>query len=477
MFDKYKKPESFYKAYDSISMVFPFHTYLFSFLKKNFKNVCSKETAHLEMEIIKLFVEYFYTTIFEDNPLTERLMKQHKPIYHEIFSCCYEKKFGVKPGLKHEIMKRLSDPTSKNIFENVKKIKSGNKDVKQEEFDLIKDQFVFVHEFSKFIYANKDKEPLVFFRRFLNDFDFEAEGYSSIQNTDWVKEHKTRFEIIKQDNQADEKDFKETRKWYKEQLYKVDFNALGEKDKAIFVLEMFVAFGNVSDPDTGGPTGFIRPLKDSIFLGRYYNVHQLPLQYVNWTEKLHPENKKQLKNLAYETKRKLCGQRPVSPEIIKNAKDDGLRNLAIEPGAQKARRVDLKRLETQEPIAGILKATDGISEQYEKVINNFSIFDISQAKDKQSDLNCVQDVFDRVGLSIPIKDESKENIEAISKTITQLKHSPFMQDLVAGCATKIGTSKFSLGLVTHYEKYKAGEFFSNPSNLNLEDLMNHLLKK
>ena len=472
MFDKYKKPESFYKAYDSISMVFPFHTYLFSFLKKNFKNVSSKETAHLE--IIKLFVEYFYTTFFEDNPLTERLMKQHKPIYHEIFSCCYEKKFGVKPGLKHEIMKRLSDPTSKNIFENVKKIKSGNKDVKQEEFDLIKDQFVFVHEFSKFIYANKDKEPPVFFRRFLNDFDFEAEGYSSIQNTDWVKEHKTRFEIIKQDNQADEKDFKETRKWYKEQLYKVDFNALDEKDKAIFVLEMFVAFGNVSDPDTGGPTGFIRPLKDSIFLGRYYNVHQLPLQYVNWTEKLHPENKKQLKNLAYETKRKLCGLRPIPPQKIKEAHDAGLDNMALDPGGQKARRIDLSRIDTQEPIIGALTANDGIKESFDKLINNFSIFDVSQAKNKQSALNCVLDVFERAKLPISIKDGDKEDVLNVVK---KLKGSKFLQDLTVGYVSKIGMSKFSLGLVTHYEKSLTDGFYSNPENLNLEDLVNHFLKK
>ena len=182
--------------------------------------------------------------------------------------------------------------------------------------------------------------------------------------------------------------------------------------------------------------------------------------------------------MAYETKRKFCGLSPVSPQTIKKAKDDGLRNLAIEPGAQKARRVDLNRLETQEPIPATLKATDGISEQYNKVINNFSIFEISKAApNKQSALNCVLSVFDRVGLSASIKEESKENIESISKTLTQLRHSPFLQDLVAGSATKIGTSKFSFGLVTHYEKYKAGDFFSSPSNLSLDDVMNNLLNR
>jgi hypothetical protein len=476
MFDKYKKPESFYKAYDLISDVFPFHAPLFSFLRGKFKNITSKESAHIE--IIKSFVEYFYTTIFEGNPLAEQQLKRFGPLYHEIFSCCYEERFETKPGAKHDVMNKLSDPKSRKLFENVEKIKSSNNDVKPEEFELIKNQFIFIREFSKFIRANRDKEPLDYFKRFFNDFDFESKGMDCTQNLEWQKEHQAKFEIIKQDNQANDNDFIESRKWFEKQLYKVNFNALCEKDKAIFILEMFIAFGNISDDDTGSIKGFVRPLKNTFFLGRYYNVHSLSLQYINWTDKLHVENKKKIQQLAYETKRKFCGLSPVSPQTIKKAKDDGLRNLAIEPGAQKARRVDLNRLETQEPIPATLKATDGISEQYNKVINNFSIFEISKAApNKQSTLNCVLSVFDRVGLSASIKEESNENIESISKTLTRLRHSPFLQDLVAGSATKIGTSKFSFGLVTHYEKYKAGDFFSSPSNLSLDDVMNNLLNR
>lgn len=236
---------------------------------------------------------------------------------------------------------------------------------------------------------------------------------------------------------------------------------------------MFVAFGNISDDDTGNIKGFVRPLKNTFFLGRYYNVHSLSLQYVNWTEKIHTENKKKIKQLAYETKRKLCRHLPVSPQVIKKAKDDGLHNLAIEPGAQKARRIPLIRLETQEPTSGTLKATDSISEQYDKVINSLSISDLSEAeKNKQSVLNCVQSVIGRVGLS----DSIKENIESLTKIQTQLRHSPFMQDIADGSIQKIGTSKFSFGLVTHYERYKAITFSSIPGNPSFDDVINSLLK-
>ena len=470
MFEKYKKPESFYKAYDLISDSFPFHAPLFNFLRGKFKNI-PKETAHIE--IIKSFVEYFYTTIFEGNPLAELLVKQYGPVYHEIFSYCYEKKFGTKPGEKYDIMRKLSIPSSRNIFENVENVKSSIEKIKQEDFESIKNQFIFIREFSKFIHAYKDKEHLNFFKRFLNDFDFDSDGLVSAQNTEWLKEHEAKFEIIKLDNQAEDGDFSETRKWYEEQLYKVDFNALSEKDKAFFILEMFVAFGNISNPDTGGPEGFIRPLKDTFFLGRYYNIHTLSLQYVNWTAKLHPENKKNLKDLAYETKRKLCGQGPVPPQIIKEAKEAGLGSIAIESGGQKARRVDLVRLETQEPAANIINVTDGISERMDKVTDNISFYEFRQAKNAQDVLNCARNALERSEVPVSIDEEKKE---AFSETMTRLKHSTFMQDLVAGSLQKVASSKFSFGLVTHYEKHLAGVFASNPENLNPEDVVNNLPK-
>lgn len=470
MFDKYKKPESFYKAYDLISEVPPFHVPLFSFLRGKFKNIISKETAHVE--IIKSFVEYFYTTIFEGIPFAEQQVKKYGPVYHEIFSYCYEKQFGIKPGEKHDIMRKLSVPSSRKIFENVENIKSSVEKINQEDFESIKNQFIFIREFSKFIHAYKDKEPLNFFKRFLNDFDFDSEGLVSTQNTEWLKEHEAKFEIIKLDNQADDGDFSETRKWYEEQLYKVDFNALSEKDKAFFILEMFVAFGNISNPDTGGPEGFIRPLKDTFFLGRYYNIHTHSLQFVNWTTKLHPENKKNLKDLAYETKRKLCGQGPVPPQKIKEADAAGLGSIALEPGGQKARRTDLSRIKTQEPMPAFYDASSGMKGNFDKLIDNFSMYEVAQAKDKQAASNCVFDVFKRFGQPTSIKDEDKEN--ALNE-VKKIKGSKFLQDF-AGGISNISTSKFSLGLITHYEKYKAGEFFSAPGNLNLEDLVNNLPK-
>lgn len=471
MFEKYKKPKSFYKAYDLVSDNFLFHASLFSFLKGKFKKITSKETAHIE--IIKIFVEYFYTTIFEGNPIAELHIKQYGPVYHEIFSYCYEKKFGAKPGEKLDIMKKISNPLSRKIFEKVKNIKSSNDEVKQEDFESIKNQFIFIQEFSKFIHAYKDKESLDFFKRFLNDFDFDSEGFISTQNTEWLKEHKTKFEIIKLDNQADESDFTKTRKWYEEQLYKVDFNALNEKDKAIFILEMFVAFGNISNPDTGGPEGFVRPLKDTFYLGRYYNVHTHSLQYIDWTAKLHLGNKKNLKDLAYETKRKLCGQRPIQPQKIKEALDAGLDSMALEPGGQKARRTYISRIITQEPILSVFDATNGIKDHFNKLINNLSMYELSQAKDKQDALNCVFDVFKRFGPSTSIRNEDKENVLNV---VNKLKGSEFLQDLSAGCIPKISTLKFSFGLVTHYEKYRANDFFSNPDIPNLEDVVNHFLK-
>ena len=470
MFEKYKKPESFYKAYDLISEAPPFRDLLFSFLRGKFKDITSKETAHVE--IIKSFVEYFYTTIFEGNPLAELLVKQYGPVYHEIFSYCYEEKFGTKPGEKYDIMRKLSIPASRNIFENVENVKSSIEKINQEDFESIKNQFIFIREFSKFIHAYKDKEPLNFFKRFLNDFDFDSEGLVSTQNTEWLKEHEAKFEIIKLDNQADDGDFSETRKWYEEQLYKVDFNALSEKDKASFILEMFVAFGNISNPDTGGPEGFIRPLKDTFFLGRYYNIHTLSLQYVNWTAKLHPENKKNLKDLAYETKRKLCGQGPVPPQKIKEAFDAGLGSIALEPGGQKARRTDLSRIKTQEPIPAFYDAFSGMKGNFDKLIKNISMYEASQAKDKQTALNCAFDVFKRFGRPISIRDEDKENVLNVAK---RLKDSKFPQDF-AGSLSNISTSKSSFGLVTHYEKHLAGVFLSNPKNLNPEDVVEHLLK-
>lgn len=105
--------------------------------------------------------------------------------------------------------------------------------------------------------------------RYFGDYgDFESR--ESIQeNNDWIENHEEKFKKFLENNQG-----QEILEWYKGLLKSIIFEKLSVKEQSSFFIESFLVFA------LGNPRGAWQPLKTIFYLGRFYNIHLLPIEWI-----------------------------------------------------------------------------------------------------------------------------------------------------------------------------------------------------
>ncbi|MBO5422641.1 MAG: hypothetical protein J6A06_02460 [Fibrobacteraceae bacterium] len=177
------------------------------------------------------------------------------------------------------------------------------------EDDVGKKNIEFVQKLADFIFAFKEKYSLDFFKRFFFVYDYEKSSTKCEENKEWLENHENYLKKIKRDEELDE-----VREWYKEQLEKITFDKLSEKDKSEFFRECFVAFACVSDGKKGHNGTWNKERKKIFLLGRLFNIHLLPLELIENNEK------ESLWNIAVTIKRNLDGKACATEEDIEKSK-------------------------------------------------------------------------------------------------------------------------------------------------------------
>lgn len=385
MFDKFQKPccIEFYNAYDSILKNIGFHMQFFSFLKTKFDKIQS--TKHAHKAVIEIFIEYIRSEVFDTQINLADETKKRSILSKKIFDFCYRyfTKSSTTPSDPRELNKSLfkSEIKCLKLFDNVQLClheEDFSSDDKKMLHYLI-EEFIFIRAFSSFISRYKNTESIDFFKRFFFVYPFDRKDIPSERNKEWIDNHVQKFETIKNYITSPANELKNVREWFKEQLEKIDFASLSEENKSFFVKEMFVTFGNISDEKTGDAKGFRIPLNHLFYLGRYYNVHQLPLCYVKKERTI-------LESIAHETWRRVCKFKITPKDEIEEAKRKNSSGKMSEPSEKelydkKAPKVDIDRLMKQFPQAVPLQRGD----DYETVVTKFiSSIDVSKIPDIKS---------------------------------------------------------------------------------------------
>jgi hypothetical protein len=256
-----------------------------------------------------------------------------EPLPHEDFLQCLKEKIVSAKSIENvprELCLGLYDfysKSNKKVFENwdqdslkahfekkrIEKVWLKLSDIKEKiEDDVAKKNIEFVQKLADFIFAFKNEYSLDFFKRFFFVYDYEKSSTECEENKEWLENHENYLEKIKRDEELDE-----VREWYKEQLEKITFDKLSEKDKSEFFIECFVAFAYVCD-DKKGHNGTWNKEREEIFLlGRLYNTHLLPFELIENKEK----ESEELWNIAKTTKRNLNGKACATEEDIEKSKD------------------------------------------------------------------------------------------------------------------------------------------------------------
>lgn len=385
MFDKFQKPccIEFYNAYDSILKNIGFHMQFFSFLKTKFDKIQS--TKHAHKAVIEIFIEFIRSEVFDTQVNLAEETKRRSLLSKKIFDFCYCDFFEVSatPSDPRELNNSLfkSELKCLKLFDNVQLCLHANAFSSDDKklLQYLIEEFIFIRAFSSFISKYKNTESIDFFKRFFFVYPFDRKNVPSEHNKEWNDNHVQKFEIVKNYINVPESELQNVREWFKEQLNKIDFAALSEENKSILVKEMFVTFGNISNEKTGDAKGFRTPLNHLFYLGRYYNVHQLPLRYVT-------KERPTLESIAHETWRRACKFKITPKDEIEEAKRRNTSGKMSEPSEKelynkKAPKVDIDRLMKQFPQAVPLQQGD----DYETVVTKFiSSIDVSKIPDIKS---------------------------------------------------------------------------------------------
>ena len=175
--EKIKKQQCrvFFHSYDAIIKYFPEHISFFLFVKNRFVALNDTKTAH--KDLIGIFIDYIYTNeeeIKEEYIPAEKLAARIK-LCREIFNSRYKTLFNIArlPKDKGEIKEDLFGYEKKciDVFEQIEQRVDGIEDITEEDKELLKktkllDEFAFIRDFAVFIYANRENEPIDFFKRF-----------------------------------------------------------------------------------------------------------------------------------------------------------------------------------------------------------------------------------------------------------------------------------------------------------------------
>ena len=109
--------------------------------------------------------------------------------------------------------------------------------------------------------------------RYFGDYgDFESRELAQ-ENTDWIEKHEEKFKKFLENRQN-----QEILEWYKE--LSVKFEKLSVKEQSQFIIESFLVFALTPDKK-GNLRGAWRPLKTIFYLGRFYNIHLMPIEWVD----------------------------------------------------------------------------------------------------------------------------------------------------------------------------------------------------
>ena len=307
MFEKFKDASclAFYSSYDRFMKNYLPHSVFFGFIREHFSRISNVDDACEQLNCI--FYNYILGSEIKDKYLAFTIQKDFFDINKEIFDYCYEKHFGEKDSDKEKIRERiLSDKNSFKLFNRLKDLQLKCK--REKKYVHALEEFQFINAFSKFIHEKGNAENIDYFKRFLFIYPFEDKR--SIAKKEWTNERQKYFDTIKKDKNADKNELKEARDWYKKQLETIDFKTLSEEEKSTLFKEMFVAFANISSEKTGGLKGYIIQVRNLLYLGRYYNIHHLPLSYIKWKkDDIHFQKK--ISRLAYYTWLNLCHIHPI----------------------------------------------------------------------------------------------------------------------------------------------------------------------
>lgn len=307
MFEKFKDASclAFYSSYDRFMKNFLPHSEFFDFIRERFSRISNVDDACEQLNCI--FYNYILGSEIKDNYRAFTIQKDFFDINKEIFDYCYEKHFGEKDSDKEKIRERiLSDKNSFKLFNRIKDLQLKCK--REKKYVHALEEFQFINAFSKFIHEKGNVENIDYFKRFLFIYPFEDKR--PIAKKEWTNERQKYFDAIKKDKNADKNELKEARDWYKKQLETTDFKTLSEEEKSTLFKEMFVAFANISSEKTGGLKGYIIQVRNLLYLGRYYNIHHLPLSYIKWKNgDIHFQKK--ISRLAYYTWLSLCQIHPI----------------------------------------------------------------------------------------------------------------------------------------------------------------------
>lgn len=111
--------------------------------------------------------------------------------------------------------------------------------------------------------------------RYFGDYgDFESRKLTQ-ENNDWIENHEEKFKNFLESRQN-----QEILEWYKELLEFVKFEKLSVKEQSLFFIESFLVFALTPDKK-GNLRGAWRPLKEIFYLGRFYNIHLMPIEWVD----------------------------------------------------------------------------------------------------------------------------------------------------------------------------------------------------
>lgn len=232
------------------------------------------------------------------------------------------------------------------------------------EDDVGKKNIEFVQKLADFIFAFKEKYSLDFFKRFFFVYDYEKSSTKCEENKEWLENHEIYLRKLKNDEELDD-----IREWYKEQLEKITFDKLSEKDKSEFFRECFVAFACVSDGKKGHNGTWNKERKKIFLLGRLFNIHLLPLELIENNEK----ESNELFQKAFEIKRNMnnffCPSKKDIEEASKKSNEKVKMCLSDDVGTEGKRKQRISVDYIAKSSAPFTLKTFGINLQKEKEKN------------------------------------------------------------------------------------------------------------
>ena len=214
---------------------------------------------------------------------------------------------------------------------------------------------------------------------------------------------------------------------------------------------MLVAFGNISAEKTGDSKGYWVPLKNAFYLGRYFNIHALPLDYVE-------KNRAILESMAHETWRRICKFKITPKEQIDEALRRGLTKISQseekEIYGNNAPRISVERLSQQLPYGSSLDKNDDFETATIKMFSRFDLPKLTKVKTLEEFMDFCKGMLETTGIDKVINHGEKEDAKNfLLNQGTEAINAWIELGSMLACSFQI--YKPGIGLLTHYDLYEA----------------------